>query len=196
MGSVPGLSAPNPRAALSDQAPRVDHSIPASFSAGPSSTRCSFALLRNPDLTPGAWPETREGSNWARFSRHDGRRAALSLLAGEGIADRHVRRRHCQSSQLHRRPTRTKYVAGQEVDEHGAATFDPVALRSWVGSCCDARYPSVVQRCRIIILLGRPRQARESDAAATTIRVRSASSTLAWSTLEGTVNLSELIGSS
>ncbi len=66
-GPVPGLSAPNPRAALSDQAPRVDDSIPASFSAGPNSTRCSFALLRNPDLTSGAWPETREVSNWARF---------------------------------------------------------------------------------------------------------------------------------
>jgi hypothetical protein len=66
-GPVPRLSAPNPRAALSDQAPRVDDSIPASFSAGPSSTRCSFALLRNPDLTSGAWPETREVSNWARF---------------------------------------------------------------------------------------------------------------------------------
>jgi hypothetical protein len=30
-GPVPGLSAPNPRAARSDQAPRVDDSIPASF---------------------------------------------------------------------------------------------------------------------------------------------------------------------
>jgi hypothetical protein len=37
------------------------------LSAAPSSTRCSFALLRNPDLTSGSWPETREGSNWARF---------------------------------------------------------------------------------------------------------------------------------
>jgi hypothetical protein len=45
---------------------------PRRFSAGPNSTRCSFALLRNPDLTAGAWPETREVSNWARFERHDG----------------------------------------------------------------------------------------------------------------------------
>src|SRR6476619_2904167 len=30
-GPIPGLSAPNPRAALSDEAPRVDDSIPASF---------------------------------------------------------------------------------------------------------------------------------------------------------------------
>jgi hypothetical protein len=40
---------------------------PRVLSAGPSSTRCSFALVRNPDLTSGAWPETREVSNWARF---------------------------------------------------------------------------------------------------------------------------------
>ena len=40
---------------------------PRPFSAGPNSTRCSFSLLRNPDLTSGSWPETREVSNWARF---------------------------------------------------------------------------------------------------------------------------------
>ena len=33
---------------------------PRPFSAGPSSTRCLFALLRNLDLTSGAWPEARE----------------------------------------------------------------------------------------------------------------------------------------
>jgi hypothetical protein len=47
------------------------------FSAGPNSTRCSFALLRNPDLTSGSWPETREVSNCARFSGTTGRRGAF-----------------------------------------------------------------------------------------------------------------------
>ena len=63
------------------------------FSAGPSSTRCSSALFAIPGQTCGSWPKTREGSNWARFGGTAGRRAALSVLAGEGIGHGHVRRR-------------------------------------------------------------------------------------------------------
>ena len=42
---------------------------PRPFSAGRQTPR-AVRLLRNPDLTSGAWPETREVSNWARFRRH------------------------------------------------------------------------------------------------------------------------------
>ena len=45
------------------------------------------------DLTSGSWPQTREGSTWPPFGGTTGRHAALSLLAGEGIVDGHVRRR-------------------------------------------------------------------------------------------------------
>jgi hypothetical protein len=71
---------------------RVHDSIPASLSAGPNSTRCSVALLRNPDLTSSAWPEEKVRTGPA-FSSTTGRRAALSMLAGEGIAHGHVGRR-------------------------------------------------------------------------------------------------------